>query len=465
MRTELKLGIFAIAVIIILSYMTLKVSGLGVPWKKGYRLYVMFDNVSGLDEKSRVKVAGVDAGVVGEVGLKGNKAKLTLLIMSDIKIYEDAKASLRVSGLLGDKYLALWAGNPSKQPLNDGDWIINTEPAADIDALANQLSSAASYISELAEGLQDVFGTPERKAIKETIHNLRDITANFNDILKEDKEPLHNLLVSLENFSKKLGDKGPGLVDDLSEIAGELRELIEENRQAVQKSVQNIQSFSESAEKIAQKIEKGEGTFGKLLKDERLYDSFSSVAEGAGKSFDVIKRLSTFMDFRTEYLTEEGEWKGYFDLTLKPRRDTYYILGVVTDPVGESEITDITVDGVTTRREVIERKIEFTAQFAKRFEDFVLRVGMLENTFGIGADYFLNNDRVKIGFNVWDFNADEAYADSAHMKIGVDFRIFKHIFISGGLDNLLNKSRRGIYIGGGLGFEDEDLKYMFGLLP
>jgi phospholipid/cholesterol/gamma-HCH transport system substrate-binding protein len=492
MKTELKVGLFAIVVILILSYMTFKVSGLGVAWKKGYRLYVTFDNVSGLDEKSRVKVAGVDSGAVEKIQLKEGKAEITLLIYPDVKIYEDAKASLRVAGLLGDRYLSLSAGSPASPLLKDGDRIKNTETPIDIDALANELTSAATYISDLAETLQDIFGKSEREAIKESIHNLRTITRNFNEILKEDREPLHNMLVKLENFSESLSDKGPGLIDDLSKVARDLKEVVEENRYAFNESMENIHKVSKSASNIAQrieegegtlgklvkddrlydsfssiaqKIERGEGTLGKLIKDEKLYDSFSKVAEGAGKSFDVVENLRTFMDFRTEYLTKEGEWKGYFDLTLQPRKDKYYILGVVTDPMGSSEITEKVVDGVKTREEEIKTKVEFTAQFAKRFKDFALRIGMIENTFGLGVDYFLSDDKAKVSFNIWDFGADEAKADKAHIKIGLDYRIFKYIFVSGGIDNLLNSRRRGIYIGGGLKFEDEDFKYIFGSSP
>lgn len=465
MKTELKVGILAIVVLLILSYMTFKVSGWGITWKRGYRLYVVFDNISGLDEKSRVKVAGVDSGIVEKIQLKEGKAEIAILIDSDVKIYEDAKASLRVSGLLGDKYLALWSGSPTKRLLKDGDRVKNTEAPIDIDALANELTSAASYISDLAETLQGIFGKFEREAIIEAIHNLRAVTKNLNEILKEDRKPLHNMLVKLEDFSKTLSDKGPEFIDDLSKVAKDLRELIEENRYAFKESMESIKRVSESAGNIAQKIERGEGTLGKLLKDDKLYDSLSQAAEGVGKTVSAVDRLRTFMDFRSEYLTKEGDWKGYFDLTLQPRKDKYYILGVVSDPMGSSEIIDTIVNGVTTREEKIKRKIEFTAQFAKRFEDFVLRIGMIENTFGLGADYFFNDDMSKISFNIWDLGADEAKADKAHIKIGLDYRIFKHIFISGGIDNLLNSDRRGIYIGGGLKFEDEDFKYIFGSSP
>ncbi len=66
---ELKVGIFAIVVISILSYMTLKVDGLPFMRGKGYRLYTVIDNVSGLGEKSHIKIAGVESGIVEKIRL------------------------------------------------------------------------------------------------------------------------------------------------------------------------------------------------------------------------------------------------------------------------------------------------------------------------------------------------------------------------------------------------------------
>src|SRR4030065_592643 len=292
MKTELKVGLFAIIVILILSYMTFKVGGLGITLKKGYRLYVVFDDISGLDIKSRVKIAGVDAGIVEKIALKNGKAELTLLMEPDVKIYEDAEASLKVAGFLGDKNLVLWSGTPAQALLQEGDSIKKTKSALDIDQLANDLTSAATYISDLAETIQSIFGESEKKSLKEAIHNLKAITENLNEIVK---------------------------------------------------------------------VDKGEGTIGKLLKEDKLYNSFNKVAEGAGKTFDTVERMKTFMEFRSEYLTKEGNWKGYFNLTLQPRSDKYYILGLVTDPMGSVEITDTVTDGVKTTKEETTRKIKFTA--------------------------------------------------------------------------------------------------------
>ncbi len=481
--TELKVGIFAIIVIIILSYMTLKVGSLPLLWEKGYRLYITLDDTSGLDEKSRIRIAGVESGMIEKIRLENGKAKITLLIEPDVKIYRNAKVSLRMSGLLGDKYLALSTGSPDEPLLKNGDYIVNVIPVADIDTLASQLTFAATYISDLTENLNKIFGEDEKDAIRESIHNLSAVTKNLKEISEENREPLHAILVRLENFTaalsdkgpgfiddiskiaKDLSEKGPGLIDDLSKAAHDLKEVIEENRDTFKEGMESFKTVSKSASTIARRIERGEGTLGRLVQDNKLYDSLSRVSEEAGKSFDVVGRLRTFMDFHSEYNTGEAEWKGFFDLTLQPRKDRYYLLGIVTDPKGSVETTETTINGVTVTEEEVKSRVEFSAQFARRFEDFALRIGLVESTFGAGADYFFDHDKGRIKLDIWDFSADEAKAERAHAKIGIDYRVFKFIFVSGGIDNLLNSNRRGIYIGGGLKFEDEDFKYLFGKSP
>jgi phospholipid/cholesterol/gamma-HCH transport system substrate-binding protein len=481
--TELKVGIFAIIVIIFLSYMTLKVGNLPMLWEKGYRLYAEFDDISGLDEQSRIKIAGVDAGVVERISLMDGKARVTLLMSPDIEIHRDARVSLRMSGLLGDRYLAMTVGSPDKELLKNGDVIRFTEPAADFDTLANRLSEAANNFGKLAENLESIFSGDERDALRAAIKDFSELAHNLRVMTSENREPVANIIARLESLSVSLeekspelmeninemvkffGKEGPSLIENLNQAALELKTLISENKEAVRESVENIREVSRSASVISRKIERGEGTLGKLMQDDELYDSLQKVSAEAEKSLEVVGNLRTFLDFHSEYNTGEGEWKGYFDLTLQPRRDKYYVLGLVTDPRGSVETTERVVNGVHTEEEETTTEIEFTAQFARRFEDFVMRIGLMENTFGVGADYFFKNDDLRIKLDAWDFSANEAEADEAHLRIGLDYRVFKYLFISSGVDNLLNSERRGIYVGGGLRFEDEDLKYLLGSMP
>jgi phospholipid/cholesterol/gamma-HCH transport system substrate-binding protein len=388
-----------------------------------------------------------------------------------------------MSGLLGDSYLAISTGSPDLPLLKSGDNIVNAIPAADINMLANQMTSAASYISELTKDLRDAFGEPERASLKLSIQNIEVLTKNLKQISTENRDPLRKLIAQLEDFTETLSSKGPGILDDignaakqfneqgpelvanLNDAANELKQIIGENRVALKDSMENIRTISKSTSIIAGKLERGEGTLGKLLTEDKLYNSLDKVTTEAAKSLDVVGRLRTFMDFHAEYNTQESDWKGYFDLTLKPREDKYYILGVVSDPRGSVETTKTTTNGVTVNEDKITSDIEFTAQFVKRFEDLALRIGLIENTFGFGADLFFNDDYGRVKVDLWDFSHDEADADQAHIKVGVDYRVFDYIFVSGGIDNLLNSNRRGIYIGGGLKFEDEDFKYLFGSGP
>lgn len=491
--TELKVGVFALIVIAVLSFMTFRVGGFEWAKKGGYAVYVDFKNIAGLDAKTKVKVAGVDAGEIEKIALRNGMARLTLRLNQDVRLYSDAMAAIKATGLLGDKFLAVNIG--SKEPyLKEGDSIKYVTEVVDIDDMARNLSDVSGNINKLAMSLNESLGSEEAKqSLKESILNLRDITANINtavvgndrkmrdalDSIKEltaslkglvdsNKDSVNTAMSNFKDFSGSLKTDGPDLIANLNKATRELKEIVEENRSS-------IKGATGSIENIAKKIESGEGTIGKLVKDEKLYDSLNKAVEGVNKTISSVDRFRTFLTFQGEYLTKSSDGKGYFYVTLQPRPEKYYILGVVSDPVGRVKTTDTTttINGVTTVQtlEEVEKKIEFTAQIARRFKesetfkDTVLRAGITQSAFGVGADQFFMDDKLKISVDAWDFGHDESNAKNPHIKAGADYYLFRNIFISGGIDNILNSKSRSAYIGGGVRFEDEDFKYIFGNIP
>jgi len=483
LSTELKVGFFAVAVIAILAFMTFKVGGLEWMKKEGNVFYVHFKNIAGLDAKTKVKIAGVDAGVIENIELQDGQAKITIKIDKSVQIYTDASASIKATGLLGDKYLDIKTGS-EKPVLGKGDTIKNVLEVVDVDDMVRKLSKVSDTIGTLAATFNEALGTEEaKKSLKESILNLGDITANLNqtilandkkmriaidnmtqlttsinDLVDKNKGSITATLGNLKDFSAQLKSDGPGLIANLNKATKDLKDMVEENRPAVKNAVESINN-------ITGKIEKGEGTLGKLVKDDRLYESINKAAEGVDRTISAVERFRTFITFQADYLTKPKDAKGYFYVTLQPQPDKYYILGAVGDPVGSVTTTTTITNGVTVKEQEIKRKIEFTAQFAKRFGDIALRAGLTENTFGLGADYFLNNDRAKLTADAWDFSKDEEGAHGPHVRVGIDYFIFKNLFVSAGADNILNKKWRGGYAGVGVRFEDEDLKYLFGTLP
>ncbi len=487
LSTELKVGTFALVILALLTYMTFKVGGFEWVKKKGYILYAEFKNIGGLDEKTRIKVAGVDSGIIEKIELKHGKAFLTVRVNPDVVLYSDASVGIKSSGLLGDKYLELKTGHEEPR-LKNGDAIRHVVEIVDMDDLVRSLSGVSTNLSNLASSLGEAIGTPEgKKALKEIVMNMRDITANLKetisvndkkmraaldninhlvvsvtDLVDKNKEPLTATVSNIEDFSSSLKKEAPSILENLNSASKELKAMIEENRPA-------IKSAAESIDNISKTIVKGEGTLGKLVKDDRLYESVNKAAEGVNKTISAVERFRTFISFQADYLTKPKDTKGQLYVTLQPRPDKYYILGIISDPVGKVRTveTTTTTNGVTTveKKEETEKKIEFTAQFAKRFSNVALRIGLTENTFGAGADYFLFSDKAKISADIWDFSSDESGSKSPHVKAGIDYFLFKNVFISAGADNIFNKKWRGAYVGAGFRFEDEDLKYLFGTLP
>ncbi|MDH4231537.1 MAG: MCE family protein [Nitrospirota bacterium] len=484
--TELKVGFFALIVLAILTFMTFKVGGLEWAKAKGYTLHAYFSNTAGLDEKTRVRIAGVDAGIVDSVRLSDGRAKVTLIMDPEVKIYRNATASIKASGLLGDKYLAISTGTPDAGLLKDGDTINNVAELVDFDALAKNLSAVSEKFTILAKSVNDVIGTDEAKdSLRQTIVNLReitsdlrqtisvndyklrnaldnisDLTASMSSLIEDNREPITSTIANMKEFTGTLKTNGPELVENLNSATRELKAMVEENRPVVKSAVTSM-------DKIVKQIDRGEGSLGKFVKDDRLYESINQAAEGVNRTISAVDRFRTFLTFQAEYLTKPEDSKGAFYLTLQPRPDKYYILGVVSDPVGsiKTKETLTTPPGTLVTEETYKDRVEFTAQFAKRFGNAAVRIGLTENTFGIGGDYFFNDDRGRITADAWDFSNDERHSKNPHVKVGVEHFIFRKIFLSAGADNIFNSKWRGGYVGMGVRFEDEDIKYLFSTLP
>jgi len=200
--TELKVGVFALAVLAILVFMTFKAGGLNWTRTKGYTLYIYFRNTAGLDEKTKVRIAGVEAGTVDTVTLSDDRAEVRISMHPDVKVYGNALASIKLTGLLGDKYLDIRPGSPDAGLLGDGDSVNNVREIVDIDDLARNLTDVSEKFSILAKSFNDVIGTDEAKnSLSQTIVNLRDITADLRQTIAVNDHKVRNMLDNINSLT------------------------------------------------------------------------------------------------------------------------------------------------------------------------------------------------------------------------------------------------------------------------
>lgn len=112
---ETVVGIFVVFGLICIGYMTVKLGKLNLFSSDYYLLTAKFTTVSGLRIGSPVNILGIDVGRVERITMdqENQKAVVEILVKKDIKIYDNAIASIKTEGLIGDKYLSIDPGGGS----------------------------------------------------------------------------------------------------------------------------------------------------------------------------------------------------------------------------------------------------------------------------------------------------------------------------------------------------------------
>jgi phospholipid/cholesterol/gamma-HCH transport system substrate-binding protein len=234
-----------------------------------------------------------------------------------------------------------------------------------------------------------------------------------------------------------------------------------------------------------------EGTLGRLLTDDELYtravsvtenaEGFMSSATGFAESAervaqsadDLLRQVTSVgvqVDFRTELLTQQLVTKEHFEVRLIPGEDTkYYSLGVVNSPypVSETRIVDDnsgTEEITTTRNE-----LRLSAQLARRWGPLTIRAGIFESFGGIGFDV-RPIPQLAVSGEAFDFgNSNGAYLRGYGTLYPFhdpeSDNPFRWLYLTGGVDDILDQRQRDGFVSIGARFTDKDLRNFVGLIP
>ena len=129
-------GIFVIIGLVCMGYLAIKLGKMEVLGNNGYTVYARFTSIAGLRSGADIEIAGVRVGRVASISLDQSRdmALVSLHVNNGVELYDDALASVRTSGLIGDKYILLSPGG-SGEPLKDGDELSDTESALDLESM------------------------------------------------------------------------------------------------------------------------------------------------------------------------------------------------------------------------------------------------------------------------------------------------------------------------------------------
>jgi phospholipid/cholesterol/gamma-HCH transport system substrate-binding protein len=341
-------------------------------------------------------------------------------------------------------------GSREAPALEPGGTIRRTTSAANIDSLLKQLGAIGEDLKSITGPISGVLGGEEgERSLKLIIQNLRELAETLNRTVQGNQENINRILNNLTVFSR-----------DLRDISSKNKEALREVLANFRRVSQDLGETMVAVKRIAGKIDRGEGTIGKLVQEDETVDNINTTLASLNDYLAEKDRFRTYVDYRGEYLLESEDMKSYLSLRIQPKEDKYYLLQVVDDPAGDKDetVTTRTVNGVSTtehRERVQKDELKFSAQIAKRYYDLGLRAGLFESKGGVGADYYFLDDSLVLSMEAFDFDED----DPPHLKVKADFMPFQYLYMTAGFDDFVSDDdKESFFVGGGLHFSDEDLK-------
>ena len=192
---------------------------------------------------------------------------------------------------------------------------------------------------------------------------------------------------------------------------------------------------------ITKKVDDGTGTIGKLVNDPEIADNVEAITDDARGFLGTLFGLKAYVGLRSEWNFGARLARSYVTVELHTRPDKYYLIELEKGPRGDYPVVTLNFDPTVDpnnwiRKTVIEDKIRFTFQFAKRFGWATLRYGVKESTGGVGFDAngtWLNRN---LGLSVDVFDA--TFDQLPRLKITAAMEVFRHVYVLGGVDELLN---------------------------
>ena len=265
---EMQIGLVAIVGIVVLYFGLQFLRGLTV-FSSDSRYYVKFDNISGLSASSPVYANGFRIGVVEDIIYDyqhQDQIVASVGLNKEMRLPKGSSAQI-VSDLLGNIKLELVLGPNPADLLAPGDTIMGGIQSGMMGAAANMMPQIQAMLPKLDSILVSVNQLLADPALKNSLHNIDEITANLTTTSNE----LNTLTISLNRQMPSMLQNADGVLANANDFTRNLNELDLANTMAkVNNTLQNV-------EQMTAKLNSNDGTLGLLMRDPDLYNNLNST--------------------------------------------------------------------------------------------------------------------------------------------------------------------------------------------
>lgn len=279
MKKEVKIGIYAI-VILLCAWAGIRfLSGVDVFGRHAV-YYARYEQVNGVQNAAAVMIRGVKIGKVSEIRVSPDDPTSVEVVLSIPRSYRlpvDSEAKIFSTSIMGSKAIEIVLGS-SPEILESGS-NINSGYTKDLMAVADsELDYYKDKITTLVENFNATLKSlnalvdNNNKTITEALAHLNSITASLDGAIGKDKQQLADIVASIDKFTKALSENSAHIDSIMTNVDSVTSALAEKNvGESLGESLAELNS-------VLAKINGGEGTVGRLMRDEQLYANLTQAS-------------------------------------------------------------------------------------------------------------------------------------------------------------------------------------------
>ena len=226
---EFKVGIFVFFALTILTLLVFKAGDFYM--KPGYTIRLIFDFVSGIDKGSPVRLAGVNVGEVSGIRIIRSaegvtQAEVMARIDQGVAIEQDADARINTLGILGERYVEILPGTAGNKLLGDGSMLAGRTPVI-LEKITESGSRLISKLERTADNINDIVADPKfKESVKNTFGNTDTVMKNLASTTDDLKDAAKSARIVLGRLRDGEGSLGRLLKDE--QMARDLEDFVKD---------------------------------------------------------------------------------------------------------------------------------------------------------------------------------------------------------------------------------------------
>lgn len=426
----------------------------------GFHVFARFRDASRLAVGSPVVIAGVRVGEISRLSIEGAFARIDMAVADRLEIPTDSWITKRAESAFGDSYLEIIPGDdtgaPGAVPLRNGQQIVRVIEGGSTDQVLRAIARTMPRIDRGLDAVHDLALEGRTWSSGRFTEAVLDVDHWFSqDRIEKPIEAADRAMQRFEDQTARAGeaiaaakptidtgmDRLTGRIADARTQMRDIKTAIRAGLARARDGMDRVDPTLEQIRDVVAAADQGRGDdfagrLGQLVNDPQLGTTLDDTTEAVRDATGRLDPFKSWLGVRTEWNLLSGTPRFYVTAELQARNDKFYVIEGSKSTQGalpQDELREVLDAQAYQRYQQIKEGYRLTAQIGKRFGMLQLRAGIKESTVGFGADVLLGEGALRLSADAFG-----SFSYTPRLKIAGALRVFRSVYILGGVDDALN---------------------------